>query len=173
MGPLDTKGLNEALRFGVLLLISGGVAIGLAIAFVVIPLISWLCHHVKVASPDSPDGSHVTLRNQGAYQGLWVEEPRCVMAIVTKSPAIPRGYEETLPFVVVYIKREDGTLPEFPYALNFQNGDFNLQIPGNDDRELQVVPMSKVIKLIEADTDARKSKHWQWMPRALPHDPQA
>ena len=91
-----------------------------------------------------------TTNDVNHFTGMWAEDERCVMSLITDAKEIREYSKDSLPYVCVYIKDEDGKIPSLPYALNYQNNELSLQIPKSKNSELKIISMSKILKLIEA-----------------------
>ncbi len=92
----------------------------------------------------------VTVLQEGPNQGMWVENQKCTMAIISVNEAIAKYDKDTVPYVCVYVKDEAGKLDSMPVALNFQGGELQLQIPKRDSSNPRIVSLRRITALLDA-----------------------
>lgn len=92
----------------------------------------------------------VTVRQDGKIQGMWVDNDKCIMAVISANADIPESFNESMPYVAVYVKDASGKLPPMPHAMNFQNGELQLQIPSKDSKFPRVVSLRRITALLDA-----------------------
>lgn len=92
----------------------------------------------------------MTVRQDGKLQGAWAENQRCMMAVIASNDSIPKGFQDSIPYVAVYPKDETGKMPSLPYALNFSGGELQLQIPGADSKSPRIVSIRRINALLDA-----------------------
>ena len=90
------------------------------------------------------------VREDGPVQGMWYQDQRVTMGLVTKKADIPENFQDTIPYVAVWLKDATGKEAKLPFALNLGGGELTLQIPRPDKQNPIIVPMRRVIELIRA-----------------------
>ena len=118
----------------------------------ILGLVACLCLTIAFANdgPDKPgDQPKTTVKESGPIQGMLVEDQRATMALVSKNESIPKNFQDTIPYVCVYLKDGSGKQDSVPYALNLSGGELMLQIPRVKGGP-QIIPMRRVVALIEA-----------------------
>lgn len=99
--------------------------------------------------PQLAGGGKITMQNRGDCQGFWTENKTCQMGLVTwlKNSNYP-NFDYPTPFIQVWPCDKDGKIGMWPFCMNYQNGELQLQIPGKDSANCVVIPMSEVVMLV-------------------------
>lgn len=97
----------------------------------------------------------VTHRKTGDVQGLWSAGPKFETSVIIHDKRCKPPFEDAVPYVQLFLVK-DGKRQTFPYGLNMQGGELQLQMPQGD--TATIIPMEMVERLIKEDAERRKAE---------------
>lgn len=120
----------------------------------VIPIL--MLAQAVIGQSSKPDPAKVTVKQDGPVHGMWAEDQKCVMAVISHNEPQEKFNPKTVPYVCVYVKDAIGKVSTLPYAMDFQD-ELKLQIPGVGGKDPRIINMRRLVTLLDA-ADGMKSR---------------